>query len=72
MKYINIKNVNYIENSDFLENRGVYIQQKVPEKIILNKPKFNKKIIFSYQNKLIFIIKDEKNNSAENIFLAFL
>ena len=69
---MNIKNVNYIENSDFLENRGVYIQQKVPEKIILNKPKFNKKIIFSYQNKLIFIIKDEKNNSAENIFLAFL
>ena len=69
---MNIKNVNYIESSNFLENRGAYIQQKVTEKIILNKPKFNKKIIFSYQNNLIFIIKDEKNNLAENIFLSFL
>ena len=68
---MNIKNVNYIENSDFLENRGVYIQQKVPEKIILNKPKFNKKIIFSYQNKLIFIIKDKKITQQKISSLSF-
>ena len=66
IKEMNIKNVKYSESSDFLENRGAYIQQKVTEKIILNKPKFNKKIIFSYKKKLIFIPKDEKNNSAEN------
>jgi len=63
---MNIKNLNFSENSDFSENRGAFIQQKITEKIILNKPKFNKKIIFSYKKKIIFIPKDEKINSAEN------
>ena len=63
---MNIKNSKFSESSDFLENRGAYIQQKVTENIILNKPKFDKKIIFRYKNKIIFIPKDEKNSSAEN------
>ena len=59
---MNIKNN---ESNEIIEHRQ-YIQKKVTEKIILNKPKFELKNILGFQKKLILINKKENTDSVEN------
>ena len=70
-----------IVNKDIsIENRGYYIQKKVTENIILNRPKFDIKNILNYKKKLVFIEKSEdnyipclflRNNESSNFLIYF-
>ena len=78
---LNFQNKINIENKDIsLDNRGYYIQKKITENIILNKPKFDIKKILNFQKKLIFVERDNeiyipclflRNKDSSNYLIYF-